>query len=136
MASETIFSAAISAFVAKAKENADTVVRVVTEDMCGRVIAKTPVDSGRLKGSWLPSIGTMLSGDPNTPDASGAVSVARVKATALEAKAGDIVYMISNLPYSRRIEYGHSKQAPAGMVRITVSEFSAIVDKAANDVNK
>lgn len=136
MANETIFSAGIADFVAKAKENADLVVRRVTFDMFERVIAKTPVDTGRLKGSWLPAIGSIPSGDPNTPDKSGAVSISRVTATTLKAKAGDIIYMISNLVYSRRIEYGHSKQAPEGMVRTTISEFGAIVDKAANDVNK
>lgn len=136
MAKETIFSAAIGDFVAKAKENADLVVRRVTFDIFDRVIDKTPVDTGRLKGSWLPAIGSVPSGDPNTPDKSGAVSIARVAATTLKAKAGDIIYMISQLPYSRRIEYGHSKQAPGGMVRTSIAEFSSVVDKAANEVNK
>jgi hypothetical protein len=36
---------------------------------------------------------------------------------------GEIIYLTNSLPYARRLEYGWSKQAPAGMVRITVANF-------------
>jgi hypothetical protein len=48
--------------------------------------------------------------------------------------AGKVHYITNNLPYAWRLEHGHSKQAPAGMVGLTVVEFAGIVDKAANDV--
>jgi hypothetical protein len=34
------------------------------------------------------------------------------------------------MPYALRLEYGWSKQAPAGMVRVTVAEFQAVVNAA------
>ena len=34
----------------------------------------------------------------------------------------------------RRLEYGHSDQAPQGMVRLTIAEFKGIVDDAARAV--
>ncbi len=50
--------------------------------------------------------------------------------TAAQAKAGDVIYLANSLPYIRRLEYGWSKQAPAGMVRGTVGEFQQAIDKA------
>lgn len=32
-------------------------------------------------------------------------------------KLGDTAYLVNNLPYAVPLEYGHSSQAPAGMVR-------------------
>jgi hypothetical protein len=37
---------------------------------------------------------------------------------------------VNNLPYAVPLEYGHSKQAPGGMVRITLARFQQIVDEA------
>jgi len=41
-------------------------------------------------------------------------------------------YIISNdMPYAYRVETGWSKQAPTGMMRISVKEFNAILDEIA-----
>ena len=59
-------------------------------------------------------------------------SVAAACVTAIApAKFGATIYLVNNLPYAVRLEYGWSKQAPAGMVRITAAEFQSIVDDAA-----
>jgi hypothetical protein len=52
------------------------------------------------------------------------------------ADAGDIVFLVNNLPYGPRLERGWSKQAPSGMVGITVAEFQKAVSKAAKAANK
>jgi len=41
---------------------------------------------------------------------------------------GQTVYLLNNLPYSVPLEYGHSKKAPQGMVRMTLARFQQIVD--------
>jgi hypothetical protein len=46
------------------------------------------------------------------------------------------VYLTSSLEYARAIEFGHSKQAPSGMVRTTLQEFPQVVSKAAAEVSK
>ena len=38
-------------------------------------------------------------------------------------------YITNNLPYIMRLEFGYSKQAPAGMARITVDRFQTIVNR-------
>jgi hypothetical protein len=131
-----LFTAQIGQFVAKAQGNMDLVVRKVAFEMFSRVIQKSPVDEGRFKSAWLVSVNAVPEGDPGTIDKSGAPSLERVNAVVLEVKAGDRIVMVNNLAYANRLEYGYSKQAPAGMVRITVGEFNAVVDQAASDVPK
>jgi hypothetical protein len=128
------FELQIGRFVEKAKENADLVVRKIALDVFGRVIAKSPVDTGRFKSNWLCAVGSIPEGTTVAIDISSAIT--RMERAALGAKAGDVVYLVNNLPYARRLEYGHSKQAPGGMVRLTVAEFGAIVNDAAREVNK
>lgn len=130
------FELDIARFVAKAKGNADLVVRKVALDIFKRVVIKSPVDEGRFKSSWLVGLNSVPSGDPGTIDKTGAPSIARINASVAQMHAGDVVTMTSSLPYSRRLEYGHSQQAPAGVVRITVSEYRGVVDKAAAEIKK
>lgn len=151
--SSTLFSAKIAQFVEKAKGNVDLVVRKVSFEMFSRVIQKSPVDTGRFKSNWQVAIGAIPSGTlpfaekdeerDKTARWSAersahveAPTVARVSKGALSMKAGDIIYLVNNLVYARALEYGHSKQAPAGMVRITIAEYGAVVDKAASEVNR
>ena len=41
--------------------------------------------------------------------------------------AGDVIYLTNNLPYAVPLEEGYSKQAPAGMVALTVQDFQSVV---------
>lgn len=149
------FDLDIAKFVEKAKGNADLVVRKVTLEMFGKVIEKSPVDTGRFKSNWQAAIGSVPTGTLGTDesvthdengkerergfarsDAAADASFARVNAKALESKAGDVTYMVNNLSYANRLEYGWSGQAPAGMVRLSIAEFNGTVDKVAREVNK
>lgn len=151
-----MFTLNIQRFVDKANGNLDLVVRKVSLDLFKRVIQKSPVDTGRFKGNWQVAIGSIpagtleLSTDISHTDkgnerkrgsgarssAAGTASINRATAAVLNLRAGEIIYLVNNLDYARALEYGHSKQAPAGMVRISVAEYSAIVNKAASEVPK
>lgn len=130
------FTLDIQRFVDKANGNIDVVIRKIALDMFRRVIMKTPVDTGRLRGSYQVAIGSIPAGQVETNDKSGTATVARVTAATLGLKAGDVIFMVSNVEYARAIEFGHSKQAPAGMIRTSVMEFPGVVNKAASEVNK
>ena len=114
----TIFSADIQKFVEKAKGNVDAVIRKVSFSLFTKVVITSPVDTGRFKGNWQPSINSIPAGTLDTTDKSGAATIARIEAVTLQAKAGDVIYLISNLPYAVRLEYGHSKQEAGGMERL------------------
>lgn len=142
------FALDIKRFADKANGNMDLVVRKVALDLFRRVIQKSPVGNpdlwkspappgyvgGRFKSNWLCAIGSIPEGTTVAIDVSAAVT--SVEAEVLGAKAGDIIYLVNNLPYARALEYGWSTQAPAGMVRLTIAEYGAVVTKAAGEVDK
>lgn len=130
------FELQIQRFVDKAKGNTTLVVRKVSLDLFRRVIMKSPVDRGRFKGNWQVAIGAIPAGILEIDDKSGTATIAKATAVTLNMKAGEVIYLVNHLPYGPRLEYGWSKQAPGGMVRLTVEEYGAVVAKAANEVPK
>lgn len=130
------FALDISRFVEKAKGNVDLVIRKVALDIFSRVILKSPVDTGRFRGNWQIAIGAIPAGTIEINDQAGTATISKVQAATLNLKAGDVVYLINNLPYGPRLEHGYSKQAPAGMVRTTVTEYSGVVRSVAGGIRK
>jgi len=124
------FTLDLTRFANKTKLNVDTVVQKATHDIFRSVILKSPVDTGRFRANWLASVNSYGSMTLDDTDKSGTTTVSAVGAVALSAKAGGIVYLVNNLPYAQRLEYGYSKQAPAGMVRITIMEYQQYINKA------
>jgi hypothetical protein len=89
---------------------------------------------GRFRGAWMLSIGSPSSSIGTAIDPTGDDTKAAHAATVAGAKAGDVVYFQNNMPYAQRLEQGWSKQAPIGMVALTVVEWSNIVDNVVNGI--
>lgn len=104
----------------------DTVARKVTLDLFTSVVQKSPVDTGRFKANWNVGTTPNLSFTAST-NASRGLSEAQ---KAIGIASGGVVYLSNGLPYARRLEYGWSGQAPAGMVRLSVREFRQFVERA------
>jgi hypothetical protein len=85
---------------------------------------------GRFRGNWQFTIDTPADGVLDQIDPSGNVSVAVLMTQVQALTIGQTAYIVNNLPYAVPLEYGHSKQAPGGMVRITLARFQQIVDEA------
>lgn len=115
----------------KYKARMDVVVQKVTLDLFGNVILKTPVDTGRARMNWIVSVGGYGTNTIEGLDKTGSSSISMASAKVNGTTYGGIVYMVNNLPYSIRLEYGYSKQAPLGIVRTTITEFQDYVSKAA-----
>lgn len=101
----------------------------ITLDVFKNVILLSPVDTGRFKGNWQPSIGAPVAGTLEALDPSGGAVTAKVTGFVEGVEAGDVIYMVNNLEYAERLEDGHSAQAPGGMVKLTVQRFQPIADK-------
>ena len=87
-----------------------------------KVVSRTPVKTGRLRKSWQPTIN---SPSVSLKKANGDAIITKVS----QAKLGDSIFLVNNLPYAQKIEAGSSKQAPAGMVRVTVAEYQKIINE-------
>lgn len=128
------FSLDISRFVAKAKGRLDLVVRKVSLDLFRRIVLRSPVDTGRFRGNWQVAIGEIPEGVLEIDDKGGVATIGRITAMVAQVSAGDIIYLVNHLPYGPRLEFGWSKQAPAGMVRIAIEEYGGVVRDAAQQV--
>lgn len=124
-----------------------TVAKRVGFDLFGRFVRKTPVDTGRARASWNISV--------NQPDRSvvGEVRTRLKKGThlpkgiqrrglqqainqlqsqtvfALTVQPGDTIWISNNLPYIGELENGHSQQAPAGMVAVSIAEVETTMSR-------
>jgi hypothetical protein len=110
----------------KQKTTLDRVTRQATFQLFNAVQLRSPVDTGRFRGNWQTTQGNPAEGTLDRTDSGGSLAQAEAL-KALRIPAGDVVYFTNNLPYARRLEYGWSRQAPAGMVRLSVNEFAAAV---------
>jgi hypothetical protein len=139
------FTLDISKFAEKAGAEADKFVRKVCLDLTTSIVLKTPVDTGRARANWQTSINTPAAGVINfsadagsgitAPKQSTASMKAIADATALLKQApGNVFWITNNLPYIGVLEFGSyspgpktiggfSRQAPNGMVRISINEL-------------
>lgn len=120
------FTMELGSFAAQATGDVDETIRDVVLEVGARIVARSPVDTGRFRSNWFVSRGGPMSGvtERNAGVLNGTEQVPS------RGVAGAVYYIQNNLPYAWRLEMGHSDQAPMGMVGITVAEFSAIVDNA------
>ena len=118
----------------KAGDQVDQVVRASVAGLGAAIVQKSPVDTGRFKGNWQYGGGAINSTTTSPPDTTGASANARILAGLATWKPGQTMYITNSLPYAKRLEYdAWSKQAPAGMVRLSVQAFKDNVANAARD---
>jgi len=94
------------------------------------IVAPKGYVGGRFRANWHISLGVVESVTFDEVDPSGAETTAALVAAMSDFTAGQMAYIINNLPYAIPLEFGHSTQAPGGMVRVTVARFQQIVQEA------
>jgi hypothetical protein len=123
------FQADLRKFAESIDVKFETVVRRVIVDLFRRIVERTPVDTGRLRASWTISINSPdLDVAPDrrySPAEAAAKAREKEKIAYLSRPMRQVVYISNGLPYAEVIENGHSKQAPVGMVMISVTEIEA-----------
>lgn len=82
---------------------------------------------GRFRANWQVGVGAMDRTTSEDIDPSGAMSLGRAAAKAPGMRAGQVIVISNSLPYALRLETGWSKQAPAGVVRVTMADMPAIM---------
>lgn len=128
------FSDQLRKFAEKTGAKMETVVRKTILDLQTSVVNLSPVDTGRFRANWMTGIGSANKATVTVEDKSGAVSLARVDTALAGWAPGQTIWLTNALPYAARLEYGWSKQAPGGMVRLTVQNFQDYVSKAVAEV--
>lgn len=118
----------LAAFRAKTESKMERAFRKIVIDAYSDCILMSPVKSGRFRGNWQTAIDVIPAGTLERLDPSGQIAIADVTNAALVTELGNTVYMANNLPYAERLEDGWSKQAPAGMVKLTIQRWQPIAN--------
>ena len=111
------------------------------------IVKKTPVDTGRARGNWNITVGH----DSFTQDEDRRPKFSRPDQVP-EPKGDETIYISNNLDYITKLEYGgfpnppkggdgktvngFSKQAPNGMVGVTLANNENIFDAAVRRAKK
>lgn len=151
------FSEDIKAFAEKAKVDHEEFVLALLFKLNDLVIKRTPVDEGRARGGWIASTGSPATGQ-GSADKTGNSTLSAANDVA--AGAIGVVYRLTNnveyiavlefggypdpvklgtydkrtKQYEIRSKGGFSKQAPAGMVRVSVQELKNEVERIARGI--
>jgi len=120
-------------------------------NLAENIIRATPVDTGWARANWWPSL-NKREDPPNTgkgsPHAStydlgkkagakaraanGTAStgdgMTRAAAEFAGGKVGDLFILSNGVPYIRRLEHGWSKQAPKGMVLLSIQRLKTFFE--------
>lgn len=108
--------------------------KLLALELYKRIMQKTPVDKGTLRGSWTVSIGTPSDNNKGKQtSAANSQEMTAAEAGHLEGalsqmaemKLGNVVWINNSMPYVGVIEFdGHSQEkAPRGMVNISIQEL-------------
>lgn len=108
----------------------ERVIRGTLFGVASRIIKRSPVDTGRFRNNWQASVNSPATGVTTATDKTGNASVQEASALINKFQIGSTFYLTNNLPYANRLEFGWSKQAPSGMVRITVAEIEQRMKEA------
>lgn len=140
-----VFTRDLDAFATKVGLAPAVVAKRVGMALLEKIVRKTPVDTGRARANWNISVNApdrTVHDTPllraihgmTTPDPASfaATHSALNRAAGLEVTPQDEIWISNNLPYIVALEHGHSQQAPAGMVMLSVFEVSAELDVLMN----
>ena len=107
------------------------------------IIYDTPVDTGRLRNNWIPSINksetsySMLGSDTSKRRSKERPTLQETITKVNTLQLGDTFYFTNNLPYAKVVEFGEyhqsntgkvvggfSAKSPKGMVRVNLLKWS------------
>ena len=132
------FAKKIGEFNSKTEKALEMLLRGTALDLMSAIVMRTPVGNpdiwktkyppkgytgGRLRGNWQAEINRPASGTSKKTDKRGSKTLKKGQAKMKGATVGDSIYITNNLPYAIAVENGHSRQAPKGMVKITIAEL-------------
>ena len=109
------------------REGSGRALRALAFEFLSLVIPKTPVDTGRARGGWASYLIARgrhfaVGGSDPTAEAEG------IEAGSFEEDlrgAEQFIVLVNAVRYITILEFGGSRQAPAGMMRITFREMRA-----------
>lgn len=137
----------LSKYAEKKKVEIKKVRKTYAFALYSSIVKKTPVDTGRARGNWNITVGhdDTTASTRTKPQFKSVDEVPKVE-------GDETIYISNNLPYITTLEYGgfpnppkkgtgktvngYSKQAPEGMVGVTLANNENIFNSAVRSVKK
>lgn len=134
-ASNVSFSAAVDSWVKQTNERMTAIFKSSTQEVSARVTGYLSgqlvnVQTGFLRASQRASTESMPPIDPSAepkPGAHYAVDFGQISLVIAGAELGDTIFLGLTAKYGPYLEYGTSKIAPRGFVRLAAAQWQEIV---------
>lgn len=124
------FEDQIARFIEETQQKIDDVLQTIVIQIGRTLVTLSPVDTGRFRGNWQLSIDAGTNASLVRQDPSGYATISDITSTANRFTVGQVAYIQNHLLYGEDLEYGSSRQAPDGVVRVTEMWFRRIVEDA------
>lgn len=114
------FQGEIDAWIKAAESTLEHAIEIFVRDVHSALVSRSPVDTGRFKGNWQITFNEIPNHALNRYDKTGGVvrGEEQAKTYGMFSRGGAItsVHFSNMLIYANALEYGHSQQAPIGVV--------------------
>ena len=138
----------LNKYANKLKVKIDEVKTTYAFALYSSIVKRTPVDTGRARANWNISVGSSdLSVDDKSKygkskgkkkSSPQPISESEMKykspSSLPKAKGDESIFIANNLEYIQKLEHGSSKQAPSGMVGLTLANNKNIFASAVERV--
>lgn len=138
------FALDLQKFAEKTAAKADDAVGAIVVGIASRLDERSPVGDatywispppagyvgGHFRANWQLGVEKIPQGELAGVDPTGEAAQGRIVASVPDDASGKLYYLANNTPYARRLEDGWSRQAPQGLVALTVVEFEQVVRQA------
>ncbi|MCV4287870.1 HK97 gp10 family phage protein [Pseudomonas capsici] len=112
-------------FIARVEDDMTKQLRIIAMALLGEIVSRSPVDTGRFRGNTTVTIGSPVFSSNQTLDPTGTATISKGASVLSGLKPYSIIYIQNNLPYSEKLENGHSKQAPSGVFGVAFAGVAA-----------
>ena len=133
----------INDWIEETEVRIDNVLQAIVIKVGESVVRLSPVDTGLFRGNWQLTIDSTATSSLLRYDQDGQSTIDSIASVAKSFTAGQVAYIQNHVLYGEDLEYGlyngptakvtddgFSRQAPAGMVRVTEAQFLNIVNEA------
>lgn len=128
------FNESVDAWINAVENGLDDVIEIFGGKVQEALVKASPVDTGRFRGNWQITANRPPLYALNNYDRDGADTIAEGKRAlyAIMRGGGAVrsIYFSNMLIYANALEYGHSKQAPAGVVGIVAARLRSFMAQA------
>lgn len=138
----------VAAVKAKLAKRIDQVKQGLVLEAYRRLVLRTPVDYGRARANWHVSNGTPSREVADLPEmrgkrgsrgraaAAATAGLERARGVVTSVTAKEVTFIVNNVHYIIFLERGSSKQAPNGMVTVTIAELKQLFPQLVRQVRQ